>query len=309
MKIRLSVCSDYHLHPQYPIDASGIDAIVRRAREAKADVMLHCGDFILDLEHQKAALDAFLHNSAGIPAFGCYGNHELELTDSVETMNAAYGIDNSYYYRDVKGFRFVMLDTNFFVKDGVFQRYPGYSVGGPSWDYDLNMLGEAQLYWLRQTLLSSPYPCIILSHACLDEKPSCAWDAPTVRKIIHDVNAKFPKRVLLCLNGHIHSDSVVVLDNVVYFNINATYMGAWRLQKHNLFPPEFAGAYASADNCAFFADPLNAIVTVDSDGTVDIEGMETTYLYGVTPADLGLPTETPNGSVVPRISDAHIVLN
>ncbi len=152
MKIKLSLCADYHLNRMNPERLEGLNEIMERAVKNNVDAMVHCGDFITDLENYKFALDSFLHNDAKIPAFGCYGNHELELTDSLETLNSAYGLENSYYYVDLKGFRLVFTDTNYFEKDGVIQRYPGYSVGGPDWTYDHNMLGEAQLSWLSQSI-------------------------------------------------------------------------------------------------------------------------------------------------------------
>lgn len=309
MKIKFSVCSDYHLNPQYPITADGLKTIIERAKENKVDAMLHCGDFVIDLKNQRNALDMFLHNDANIPAFGCYGNHELEQTATLEELNAAYGVKNSYYYLDLKGFRFVITDANFYEKDGEIFRYSGFSVGGPVGGYDHNRLGAEQLDWLKDTLLSSPYPCIILSHASLLGKPGSSRDSDKVRDIIGEVNKKTPKKVLMCLNGHHHSDSIDVLDNVVYFNINAVYMGGWKKEKHDKFPREFSEKYRSADNCAFFNDPLNAIVSVDSEGVIDIEGMETTYLYGVSAQDIGLPLHVAIGDLVPRISSAHIELD
>ncbi len=308
MKIKFLACADYHLHPQYPIFADGITKIVDRAKQNNVDAIIHLGDFIIDIKNQKAALDEFLHNDAGIPAFGCYGNHELELTDSLETLNKAYGIENSYYYRDVKGFRFVITDANFFEIDGEIKRYPGFSVGGPNWDYDHNLLSKEQLDWLKDTLMTSPYPCIILSHSTFFNIKSSSRDAENVRSIINEVNEKFPKRVLLCMNGHYHTDSMDVLDNVAYFNVNTVYMGGWRPEKHNCFPKEFAEKYESADNGVFFKDPLSAIVTVDSDGIIDVEGMETSYIYDVTPEKIEISIDDGDGLKVPYISNSHIEL-
>ncbi len=308
MKIKFLVCADYHLHPQYPITADGITKIVERAKANNVDAMVHCGDFIIDIKNQKAALDEFLHNDAGIPAFGCYGNHELELTDSLEALNAAYGVENAYYYKDLKGFRFVIVDANYFVKDGVFQRYPGFSVGGPSWNYDHNMLGEEQLKWLKETLMNSPYPCIIVSHTSFDEAAYGCEEADKVRDIINEVNKKYPKRVILCLNGHYHTDSMNVSENVAYFNVNVVYMGDWKPVKHNEYPKEFSEKYESADNAVFFKDPLSAIVTVDSDGIIDVKGAKTSYIYDVTPEMIGLTVQKSYGKSVPYISDYHIEL-
>lgn len=311
MKIKLSVCADYHLNRMYPERIEGLNEIINRAKKNNVDAMIHCGDFITDLENYKHVLDMFLHNDAEIPAFGCYGNHELELTESLEALNAVYGIENSYYYIDLKGFRFVITDTNYFEKDGIIQHYPGYSVGGPDWSYDHNMLGDEQLCWLEEALISSPYPCIIISHASFECEDGCSRDAAKVRKIIRDVNEKYPKRVILCINGHYHTDSVHVVENVVYFNVNTVYNGAWKREKHNFFPKEFLEKYNFASNLeqsAFFKDALNAIVTVDSDGIIDIEGMKTSYLYDVTPEKMGIPTRFHFADLVPYISNAHIEL-
>ena len=95
----------------------------------------------------------------------------------------------------------------------------------------------------------------------------------------------------------------------MYFNVNCVYQGAWSLRKHNFFPQEFTEKHKGANNldqCAFFKDALNAIVTVDSEGIVDIEGMETSYLYDVTPEKLGIASQCGPGLLVPHISSAHI---
>ncbi len=311
MKITFSVCADYHLDPQYPIGPEGITKIVNRAKAHNVDALVHCGDFVVDLKNQQAALEAFLHNDAGIPAFGCYGNHELEQTESLEELNAAYGVENSYHYRDVKGFRFVLLDTNHYELDGVFHHYPGNYWGGHAKERRLDtLLGEAQLAWLEETLMTSPYPCFLVSHASFElTHPDVAGrDAAKVQEILHLVNEQFPRRVLMCINGHYHTDSVNVVDNIVYFNVNAAHMIAWRPKKHDCFPKEFCAPYRSADNGAFTVEPLSAIVTVDSEGTIDIRGMTSACVFGVLPEDIGESVRQTYGRAVPYISDAHVEL-
>lgn len=309
MKIKLLVCSDYHLNRSSISNGDELKEIMARAKEHKVDAMLHCGDFITDLENYGFALDMFLHNELGVPAFGCYGNHELEQIPSLEELNKAYGIDNSYHYIDLKGFRFVLTDTCFFEKDGIFQRYPGYSVGGPDWSYDHNMLGEKQLAWLEDTLVSSPYPCIVVSHVSFEGNGS--KDGHKVREILRRVNEKHPRRVIACISGHYHTDSAKVIENIAFINVNCVNQGGWILGTHNLFPAEFVEANKSKSlvpHCAYYKDPLSAIVTLDSDGFVDIKGMETSYLFDVTPEKIGMNMKSEIGKVVPYISDAHLEL-
>lgn len=319
--IKLSVFSDYHYNPWVqPWALEGLDAIFARAVENNVDAVTHCGDFMVTtLEHGKPALDRFLHNPEGLPAFGAYGNHELQGVDSLEALNAVYGLNNSYYYRDLKGFRLIFLDTNHFIKDGVLQHYPGHSVGGPDWSYDHNLVGAPQRAWLRETLLASPYPCIIFSHSTFQvdgttrdpDIGSCnsgSLDAQEIRAIFREVNEAHPNRVLLCINGHYHTNSFATVDGVAYFNVNAAYSGFWSLKKHDCFPKEFIEKYPHAAQCAYYNDPLNAIVTVSSDGELDIDGAKTTYMYGVTPYMCDPYPKPIFGSFEPRITSTHVKL-
>ena len=38
-------------------------------------------------------------------------------------------------------------------------------------------------------------------------------------------------------------------------------------------------------NSWYFEDPLSAIITIDENGNVTIDGMETNWLYGIDPND------------------------
>ena len=311
MTVKFSVCADYHYMPNhYPIGTDGLNDIIKRATDNKVDALIHCGDFIIDTKNGKKARDIFINNPLGVPAFGCYGNHELQMTESLEKLNEFYGYESPYYSKVINGFNFVVTDTNYFEIDGEIKHYPGYSVGGPSWEYDHNLLGKKQLKWLEDTLMNSEYPCIIISHATfMSDAKGSSRDAAKVRDIINKANKKHPKRVLLCINGHHHSNSFKIIDNVVYFNVNVAYMGGWRMEKHQLFPKELCDKYKGASNCVFFKDALNAIVTVTDTGIIDVEGMETTYIYDVSPDMLGIKTtDSIGGMIEPKISDFHTEL-
>ncbi len=66
-----------------------------------------------------------------------------------------------------------------------------------------------------------------------------------------------------------------------------------------------------AANCSIFKDPLSAIVTVEDNGHIKIEGMETEYMYGVSPEMYGGPFKEPlgYGFCEPRISSGEYFLN
>ena len=309
-KVKLCVFSDYHYCPAlYPQDQSGLDTIIERAHMADADVILECGDFAAEATKNDGFLQKLLNNKYGIKTAFCYGNHELEQVDSLELLNKAYGVDNSYFYRDMFGFRFITVDTNFWYDDdGTLYHYPGRGVGSPKgWDYDDNAFGKEQLEWIAKTIDESPYPCILLGHTPVDlsDKP----DHKEFLKIIKAANEKNRGRVLIYFSGDKHRNHIAVVDDVLHFNINATYNGEWRPTKHNLFPKEFTEGHAMAANCSIFKDPLSAIVTVEDDGHIKIEGMETDYMYGVAPEMYGGPFKGDGyGICEPRISSGEYYL-
>lgn len=308
-ELTITAFSDYHLFPQNrnPWGLTGINTIIKRAEESRSDLILQCGDFAMDSVHDREGMDLLYRNRAGIPAFGCYGNHELEKVESLEALNKAFGVENSYYYVDFKGFRIVITDTNFYKENGKLYHYGGYSWGKSSPE-GYNMLGNEQLDWLERTLTESPYPCIILGHVSFKSIAVSSGDAVRVREIINRVNDRSHRKVMMCLNGHYHRDDISVLDNVVFFSINSTYNSEWIPNEHYCFPAEFVKEYPYAVHNAYFTDPLSAIIRISDDGTVQIEGMQTSYLYDVTPEKLGGPLANECGIGCSYISNANIKL-
>lgn len=310
--IKLCLFSDYHYNkPCYPIKTDGMNKIIEKAHENGVDAIIHCGDLAADSINSDGLLDTFLHNRYGIPAYGCIGNHELEFVPSLDKVLEIYNVKNNYFYYELKGFRIIFLDTNYWKDDdGTFYHYPGNSVGSPKgWAYDQNLLGEEQLDWLEKTIDESKLPCIIVSHVSLEENGEGDWER--ANEIINKANRKTPKKVLLCLCGHYHRNRFVVKNNVIFAQINATYNGEWRPQKHNLFPEEYAENGGSmVQQISIFRDPLSCIATLDEDGHFTVKGMKTSYEYDISPEMYGGPFPDGFGSICePFIPDIDIKLD
>ena len=309
-KVKICVFADYHYFPYlYPIEQEGLDEIIERAHKENVDVILECGDFAADATKNDGFLQKFLNNKYGIKTTFCYGNHDLERVDSLELLNKAYGVDNSYFYRDMFGFRFITVDTNFWYDDdGTLHHYAGRTVGPPKWNYPHSLFGKKQLEWLSESIDKSEYPCIIIGHVPMEK--SNEPEPKEFMKILREANEKKPGKVLVYFSGHTHRNHIQVVDNVIHFNVNATYNGEWQPKQHNLFPKELTDKYKMAANCSIFKDPLSAIVTVEDNGHIKIEGTETGYLYGVAPEMYGGPFNDSlgYGFCEPRISSAEFFL-
>lgn len=308
-EIKICVFSDYHYGPKRtPYSFSGLSDILKRANDSGADIVMQCGDFAYDSTENKDFIDAFLHNKYNLPAVFCYGNHELEMVESLNTLNILYETDKSYYYRDINGFRIIALDSNhWYDDDGTFSHYPGNYWGSPKgWAYDQNAFGKEQISWFKNAVESTDLPCLVSAHA-----PIHKTDIPEHKELMEyfsAINKKFPKKILMFFSGHTHRNNIEQIDGVVHFNVNSANNGEWRPEEHNFYPEEYSKRYPGVKHNADFETPLSAIVTVNDNGHVVIEGSETAYRFGVTPEMLGGPFNTPYGISVPRIDSKEFYL-
>lgn len=327
-RIKFSVFADFHyIENVYMSSVEDINTIIQKAYVNDADFVVHMGDFSNNYTGSPEIVNAYLNNIRNMPVYGIYGNHELQgasdtmafvtprLTNRAEevTWGTSDGKirDGSvgYYYFDVNGIRVICTDTNYSWNPTlqVWQhREKLKSNAGNTQD---NAFGAAQRAWLRSVLNDAAHndlSCIVLSHHAIsglrNQPPA---DAADIRAIFKEANEKRAGTVLMVMNGHLHTDQLVVLDDILYFDINTVRNGAW--------DDEYAGtthyrddltfskvsyddegnetgradktinSLNEGDTTWFYNDPLNTLVTVSSSGRIYIEGMQTSWLDGVVP--------------------------
>ncbi len=296
--------SDFHYWPtHYPQSIDKLEEIMAAANEAGVDFVMSCGDLCHNIPTNDELKAAYFNNPYGLPVYNCFGNHEQEDADAIEDVMAVMGMENTYVYRDVKGFRLILLDTNFYRNaEGELVHASPRTHGYPDSDY----VGDAQLAWLDKAVNESPYPCLIFAHASFETTVGSP-DADRVRAILNKANAAHPGRVLMCCNGHYHRDNLAISDNILWMDVNASLNIEWQPRENTLFPQEFIDSARMVRNCCFSVDPLYAIVTVSDDGHITVKGRESTYLYDASPEKLGWKTENQFGRPVkPCISSADV---
>lgn len=219
-----------------------------------------------------------------------------------------------YYYFDKGDFRFICTDTNYSYNKGreEYEHNRPNSWGAPDGNEASDSLGEKQLEWLRSLIVSSAKEgkhCIVLSHASFSGKWSSSPDAEVVREIFREANAIRQASVILSLNGHYHNNRQAVVEDVVYLDINTVRAGWWEGQKfygyaeNDINFPQYTFNYTEYDSdgnpsCSFkrplstltmgaqtlfFKQPLSATLTVGVDGSVDMKGTYTEWMYDVAP--------------------------
>lgn len=224
--------------------------------------------------------------------------------------------DVGYWYTDLKGYRLIGLDTNYSYSDALqsWEHNRTASWGAPSGNRFSDSLGPEQLKWLEETIADAAQKglkVITISHAGLSgtwvgdmhsglkEVVKASPDAPAVRGIF----TKYPGTVVLSINGHYHTDHFTVADGIAYFDVNTVQNGFWAPREAHHYAPEHTFAFTDYDkhgnkletrevplaelvqatNTWFFAQPLSAVITIGDDGTLKIEGMKTSWKYGVLP--------------------------
>ena len=309
--MRFLVFADLHYQPGifYKVDYSSLKQIQERAEKENCEFMIHAGDFCHGASEitKDGPVADFVkaYDDFHIPSYHCFGNHDADRT-SFEEMLGYYHMEKGYYYFDQSGYRFIVCDPNYCLIDG---EYIHYSLGN---QYPhptcINHMPPEQVKWLKETIEASPHPCVIISHQSFDRSDNDGVkNAREIRQIFREANERKPHSVLLCINGHYHKDSIRVLENVCYFNVNSAsndFIG----EVHRLFPEELYKEARFLPNNLIYEDALSAVVTLEGT-TITVKGMKSKMFMGVERAMTEAPFYDCMGlTTVPEIQSVEIRL-
>ena len=282
-KLRFCAFADIHYFPKvFPHSTfDWLDRILGRAVDTKCDFVIHMGDFVHEGKGSQNYVDHY--NDFKIPTYHTPGNHDFDQVTAEERM-ASFRLEKLYYHFDKNGFRIIVTDTNHVKYEGKTFHYSlsNYQKISRVDQCAISRVGDEQLEWLKATIDSSPYPCIITSHASYERNPGFgSGDAVEVRNIIDEANKKNPGRVKLVINGHHHCDYVRILNGVCYLDLNsANYQ--YMYKPHHLYPEEDCKDLRMMQHVLAYNDPVNAIVTLDTDGLIQVDGVESSFHRGIT---------------------------
>lgn len=318
--LRVCVFADLHYTPGVYTndDPAFFEKILLRAKRERCDMIIHLGDMVQNVAEKSVRQLVDRYNGFGIPAYHVIGNHEQDGTTHEEVLDA-FGLERGYYSFDKGGFRFVILDPNYFCNEpGKFIHHSRGNYFHRSVLSTIDWVPPEQMEWLRATVGESPYPCVVLAHQSFERGPAGAMvqNAEDVRRIFVEANAKCPGRVRLVMNGHLHVDNMRILDNIAYWDVNSANMFYWG-GKHNAYPKEYlerhSGASYTYGDCSEtlgWKDPLSAILTLYPNGRICIDGSKSDWLFDVTPKMAGYKTfDASDRQIVPEIRSCDFTLN
>ena len=269
--------ADLHCHRSWPIHSTKeLDIMQKRAEEEDCDFIIHAGDLCFDAAANREFIAKY--NDFHIPSFHALGNHDTDRTP-MDVVLEMYRMPHNYYYFDCKGYRIIVLDPNYYFENGEYTHYNlgDYGTVGDLYGY----LPPEQLKWLEETIDASPFPCVLISHESFERSADGVHNQEAVRRVINAANEKRPNRVLMCINGHYHTDYIRILDNVCYLDVNSA-VGMWIPKAHDLYPEELSSAYRGYRNLVCYGQlPVYCIVTLEGN-SIAIDGVKGGLLNGIT---------------------------
>lgn len=322
------VFSDLHVDLMHDTVAR-MDVLLQEATRHQVDFIVHLGDymypdmdflqkhapesvdrlktkaFYCERDDEKHAIHAMI-KASGIPVYGVLGNHDMDSC-SKATACRYFGMPGRYYCFDRGGVRFVALDTNF-MRDG--DEYIGYDHANYNYGHTplkTDWVDPEQLGWLEETVMSSPFPCVLMSHAPIGDDLYCVSNADAVFAIIRRANQD-RRRVVLAMNGHVHIDGICVREGVPFWDVNSM-SNIWIGHKYDTVRYSRAIHAICPHLCATapYWDALFARVTIRNN-SIDIDGRESVFV-GPSPQALGYPSSSSFHAPSARIADRSLPLD
>ncbi|MEC8554254.1 MAG: endonuclease/exonuclease/phosphatase family protein [Planctomycetota bacterium] len=271
-KIKLGLITD--LHGGLAVDADErLDLFLKAMETQKCDALVQLGDFAYPNAKHQTYADKF--NAAHDTTIHAIGNHEFDYGLKRKDCFQAWGIDAAYYSKDLAGLNVIVLDGNEKGSTGYKGGYPSY-------------IGEQQLNWLEQELSRSTKPVLILSH-----QPLAGRIAVDNAAAVQELLSGYKSKIIACLNGHSHVDSLYLERDVPYLHINsASYY--WVGGKTRM---------------AYYTKPLFTTVTIDPEQATMEVAPKAGEWGDKSPKKIGYfdrKDAPPEAIVTPQIRNHHI---
>lgn len=295
MSIRFLVFSDLHYDTVKDGDER-IGKIIKKVKENQLDFCISLGDFCEPVLENKRLVSAFLQTK--VPMCYAIGNHETDR-HHLDELLVFYNMKSPFYSFELENYKFIVLNTCFYSKDGVEEAFyeNNYKVKGSVYP----ILPQEQLNWLREELNDHKNHIVFSHHSFSNE---FAKRGVQNRDTIQNMFSA--KKVLLCMNGHDHGDAVIEKNGTTYYTVNSSsnvWIGSQIDSSETL-----KEKYGHLNGILTYKEPFVVIVEID-DSKIKINGVEGEY-QSVTPEDIGLENYQWNGvSILPKASSWEINMN
>ena len=288
-KVKFGIFADLHVDIMHDTEIR-LREFIEAARREDVDFIIQLGDFcypdegrkcICKPENRPENIDNALNYPTyadkeairGMymnfekPAYHVIGNHDCDMCSKRMILDY-YGADYEPYYSfDVGDLHFIVLDPNYYLKDGKYVSYDRGNYFDESYHKVrvLPYLPPKQIEWLKGELDSTDKPSIIFSHQSLRENANGGILNP--RDFAEAIKGR-RSRVVAAFNGHAHLDGAKIQDGTWYIHVNSM-SNYWMGEPHTVmgrYGAEIDEKYPNIRYVAPYTNAAFAIVEVDENG-------------------------------------------
>jgi len=293
-KITIGICADLHQDVIHD-GPQRLEAFINDMQQKNPDFIIQMGDFCRPYDYNQIIMETW--NRFSGPKYHVIGNHDTDGGFTREQVVSFWKATGKYYSFDIKGYHFVVLDGN--------EKNPNPDLKGYA-----RYISVEQMKWLENDLDKTKLPSIIFCHQPLDNSLEGIENAPLMRLIFERANTKAGhKKVPLVFSGHNHQDWSNIINDIHYVQINSmSYNWLGDEYTHIRYSDAVDKAHPYIKYTVPYKDPLWAYITIDSDGTLELEGKQSAFV-GPSPVEMGMQVEYIKGyPVVPYISNRKFKL-
>jgi len=234
------------------------------------DMAIQLGDFCQPTEANRPFLAIW--EALETERYNVLGNHDMDGGATREQTVAYMSMRARFYAFDIRGWHCVVLDGN----DPEDPPKPGYPCG----------MAADQIEWLRADLQGTDLPVLLFIHQAMDRGDFGGAD--DVLALLSQINrAAGWQQVLAVFSGHHHLDYANCIDGIWHIQMNSMsnyWMGEDFVQVR--YDDQIDAAYPYIKYTAPYRDPLYAIVRLQPDRSIHVDGFDSQWV-GPSPADLG----------------------
>ena len=267
--LTFAICADIHQDIMHD-GPDRLRSFTQAAVEAQVDMAIQLGDFCQPTEANRPFLAIW--EALETERYNVLGNHDMDGGATREQTVAYMSMRARFYAFDIRGWHCVVLDGN----DPEDPPKPGYPCG----------MAADQIEWLRADLQGTDLPVLLFIHQAMDRGDFGGAD--DVLALLSQINrAAGWQQVLAVFSGRHHLDYANCIDGIWHIQMNSMsnyWMGEDFVQVR--YDDQIDAAYPYIKYTAPYRDPLYAIVRLQPDRSIHVDGFDSQWV-GPSPADLG----------------------
>jgi Icc-related predicted phosphoesterase len=297
-----------------------VKAVIEAAKSENADFILNLGDilyppndfmvkhnvtlrkdkwFYCERDGEKREILAML-SGCGIPVYHVIGNHDSDANPK-KVFCDYMGMAHNYYSFDVGGFHFAALDTSYIREKGIDIPYQERNVTEAGL---YPCVSGEQLIWLKNDVLASGKPTVLLSHHPLYKGGVGNYEQvfETVREINSD-----KKLIRLCVNGHTHLDGLQTFSDIPCLDINSIshHWVGWEY-RYARYSEKTEAEYPYISSVVPYKEPVLACIDISLDRAA-VKGTSSVFAEPC-PYTLGMKEDERHYICTAEIKDYEISL-